>query len=248
MLSEHYTITPDEMTEILARIQPHLPPYLTKIDRGQFGGLVFEFEPFTGREPEPVRPSTRHDDRLRYVPEADDETEHLLREKAGRVLDRCFECAQEDWRNARYVADLRTVAENAPALWAAYTTEIRALEAADAYLRTPEAAAEWPSAVSRLIDAQGRAAAAATAFDERAEAIADAHDRHVYADLGRIEAFKAAGFPDAADWHITDASSYGRSYYSDWETHLPVTERTRRLIQQQDSHLAKVRRLSRTTG
>ncbi|MFJ8982576.1 hypothetical protein [Streptomyces sp. NPDC102282] len=246
MLSEHYTITPDEMTEILSRLEPHLPPYLTKLGPGPFGGLVFEFAPFTGREAEPVRPSTRYDDRLHYVAEDEDEAEHLLREKAARVLDRCFEQAQEDWRDARYVADLRTVAENAPALWTAYTTEVKALETAYEYLRTPEATAEWPSAVSRLIDAQGRAAAAATAFDERAEAIADAHDRHVYADLGHIEALKRAGFADAADWHVTSASCYGRSHYSDWETHTPVAEQTRRLIQQQDNHLAKVRRLSRS--
>ncbi|MFE6189118.1 hypothetical protein ACFQ6U_32315 [Streptomyces sp. NPDC056465] len=246
MLSEHYTITPDEMTEILARIQPHLPPYLTKINKGPFGGLLFEFAPFTGREAEPVRPSTRDDDLLRYVPEADDEAEHLLREKAARVLDRCFECAQEDWRNARYVADLRNIAQNAPALWTAYTDEAKSLETAYEYLRTPEAAAEWPSAVSRLIDAQGRAAATATAFDERAEAIADAHDRHVYADLGPIEALTRAGFPQAKEWHVVSASSYGSSYYSEWETHPPLAEQIRRLIEQQDNHLAKVRRLSGT--
>ncbi|MEU2681309.1 hypothetical protein ABZ638_30980 [Streptomyces sp. NPDC007107] len=247
MLSEHYTITPDEMTEILARLKPHLPPHLKKIGPGPYGGrLTFEFEPFTGREAEPVRPSTRHDARLSYVSEDDDPAESLLREKALRVLDRCFERAQELWRDAVYVADLRNVAQDAPALWKTYSHERTTLDAAYEYLRTPEAAAEWPSAVSRLIDAQGRAAAAAAAFDERAEAIADAHYRHLYADLGHIEALKRAGFADAADWHVTDASCYGRSHYSDWETHTPVAEQTRRLIQQQDTHLAKVRRLSRT--
>ncbi|MFG3179821.1 hypothetical protein ACGFZC_32825 [[Kitasatospora] papulosa] len=248
MLPEHYTITPDEMTEILDRLKPHLPPYLKEIGRGPYGGLVFEFEPFTGREAEPVRPSTRHDDRLRYVAEADDEAEHLLREKASRVLDRLFEHAGEDWRDAAYVADLRAIVQDAPALWAAYRRAAEALGTAYQYLRRPEAAAEWQSAVSRLIDAQGRAAAAAAAFDARAQQIADAHDRHVYADLGPAEALKRAGFPEATDWHIADASSYGRRQYMDWDTHPPLAEQIRRQVEEQDTHLAKVRRLSGTTN
>ncbi|MFE1519571.1 hypothetical protein ACFW9I_22575 [[Kitasatospora] papulosa] len=246
MLPEHYTITPDEMTEILDRLKPHLPPYLKEIGRGPYGGLVVEFEPFTGREAEPVRPSTRYDDRLRYVPEADDEAEHLLREKAARVLDRLFEQAGENWRDAAYVADLRRIVQDAPARWAAYRREAEALDTAYAYLRTPKAAAEWPSAVSRLIDAQSRAGAAAAAFDERGQQIADAHDRHVYADLGRQAALTAAGYPEAAEWHIADASSYGRRQYMDWETHPPLTEQIRRQVEQQDTHLAKVRRLTGT--
>ncbi|WP_404974913.1 hypothetical protein [[Kitasatospora] papulosa] len=246
MLSEHYTITPDEMTEILDRLKPHLPPYLTKIERSEFGHLVFEFEPFTGREAEPVRPSTHHDDRLHYVPEADDEAEHLLREKASRLLDRLFERAQDEWRDAAYVADLRHIVQDAPARWAAYRREAEALDTAYAYLRRPEAAAEWQSAVSRLVDAQSRAGTAAAAFDERGQQIADAHDRHVYADLGRQAALTAAGYPEAAEWHIADASSYGRRQYSDWDTHPPLAEQIRRQVEEQDTHLAKVRRLSGT--
>ncbi|MDX3186178.1 hypothetical protein PV334_33605 [Streptomyces sp. ME02-7008A-1] len=246
MLGERYKITPDEMTEILDRLRPHFPPYLTKIDRSEFGHLTFEFTPFTGREAEPVRPSTHHDDRLHYVPEADDEAEHLLREKASRLLDRLFERAQDEWRDAAYVADLRRIVQDAPARWAAYRREAEALDTAYAYLRTPEAATEWPSAVSRLIDAQSRAGAAAAAFDERGQQIADAHDRHVYADLGRQAALTAAGYPEAAEWHIADASSYGRRQYMDWDTHPPLTEQIRCQVEQQDTHLAKVRRLSGT--
>lgn len=247
MLPEHYTITPDEMRVILDRLQPHFPPYLTKIGPGPLGGLTFEFEPFTGREAEPVRPLTRYDDRLRYVPEADDEAEHLLREKATRVLDRCFEQAREEWRDAAYVADLRAIVQDAPALWETYHRASDALSTAYEYLRRPEAAAEWPSAVSRLIDAQGHAAAAAAAFDVRAQAIADAHDRHVYADLGPAEALTRAGFPEAAEWHIAHASCYGRRQYSDWDTHPPLAEQIRRRIDRQDTHLAKVARLAPIT-
>lgn len=219
MFSNSHKITPDEMPEILDRLQPHFPPYLTKVGRGEFGGLDFEFEPFTGREAESVQPSTHHDARLSYVYKDDDPAERLIREKALRVLDRCFERAQQQWRDAAYVADLRDVVQDAPALWVFYSRDVEALDAACAYLRTPEAAAEWPSAVSRLVDAQSRAAAAAAAFDERAQHIADAHDRHVYADLGPVEALKRAGFPEATNWHIADASCYGRRQYSDWETH-----------------------------
>ncbi|MFF3343195.1 hypothetical protein [Streptomyces flavidovirens] len=245
-----FQITPDEMREIFARLQPHLPSYLKKVEPHPSGwGMRYEFAPFTGREEEPSKPSAYYDDpRLSYVRESENEAEHLLRQKAGVLLSNLYEQAREEWKDAAYVAALKAVVKDAPDRWKTYQHEMKALRAAYDYLRTPEAAKEWPSAVSRLIDAQDRVKAAAIAFDKRAQEVAEVHDKHLYPDLGHDAALTAAGYPEAKDWHITDARDYGKSYYSDWDTNPPLEEQARRLIEQQDAHLAKVGRLSGTAA
>nr|MDT0521298.1 hypothetical protein [Streptomyces sp. DSM 41633] len=246
-LGYSFKITPEELTEIFSRLQQYLPKYLKKID-AQSHGLRFEFEPFTGREGEPWEPSTHDDPKLSYIRESDDEAEHLLREKARVVLAAVYEKARNEWRDAAYIADLKVVVKDAGARWKTYQHEAKALTAAYDYLRTPEAAKEWPSAVSRLIDAQDRTKAAAVAFDERALEIAEVHDKHLYADLGQDAALAAAGFPEAKDWHITASHHYGQRHYSDWDTHPPLEEQARRLVEQQDAHVSKVGRLSGTAA
>ncbi|MGW6940001.1 hypothetical protein ACWGF3_13500 [Streptomyces xanthophaeus] len=244
-LGHSFKIAPEELTEIFSRLQPYLPKYLKKID-AQSHGLRFEFEPFTGREGEPWSPSTLEDPKLSWVLQSDDEAEHLLREKARVVLDNLYEEARREWRDAAYIADLKTTVKDADALWGAYQHEAKALTSAYDYLRTPAAASEWPSALSRLIDAQDCTKAAATAFDERGQEIARVHSKHLYADLGHNAALAAAGFPDAKDWPVADYDRYERSHYSAWDTHPPLEERVRRLVEEQDVHLAKVGRLSGT--
>lgn len=244
-LGYSFQITPEELKEIFARLQPYLPKYLKKVDAQSYG-LRFEFEPFTGREEEPSSPSTHKDPQLSYVRESENEAEHLLREKAIVVLENLYEKAREEWKDAAYVADLKTAVKDAPARWKTYQHELKALSSAYDHLRTPEAAKEWPAAVSRLIDAQDRTRAAAVAFDERAKEIAEIHDKHLYAELGHDAALKAAGYPEAKDWHITDAGDYGRNYYSDWDNYPPLEEQIRRLAERQDAHVAKVGRLSGT--
>ncbi|MGI5532497.1 hypothetical protein ACQEVX_35550 [Streptomyces syringium] len=246
-LGYSFQITPEELKEIFARLQPYLPKFLKKVNAESYG-LRFEFEPFTGREEEPSEPSTYDDPKLDYVSESENEAEHLLREKAGVVLSDVFRAARAEWKDAAYVADLKAVVKDAPDRWRTYEQEIKALETAYDYLRTPGAATEWPSAVSRLIDAQDRTKAAAVAFDKRAVEIAEVHDKHLYADLGHDAALKASGYPEAKNWHITDASHYGRNYYSDWDNSPPLAEQVRRLIEQQDAHVAKVGRLSGATA
>lgn len=171
-LGYSFQITPQELDEIFARLQPYLPKYLKKVNAGPYGGLRFEFEPFTGREEEPYEPATHDDPKLSYVRESEKEAEHLIRQKAGVVLSNLYETAREEWKDAAYVADLKAVVKDAPGRWKTYQHEIKALGTAYDYLRTPDAAKEWPSAVSRLVDAQDRTTAAAIAFDERAEEIA----------------------------------------------------------------------------
>ncbi|MGW7440353.1 hypothetical protein [Streptomyces sp. NPDC054849] len=242
-LGYSFQITPQELTEILARLQPYLPKYLKKID-AQGYSLRFEFEPFTGREGEPWSPSTHEDPKLSYVRESDDEAEHLLREKARVVLSNLYEDARREWKDAAYIADLKTTVKDAGARWKTYQHEAKALDTAYDYLRTPDAASEWPSALSRLVDAQDRTKAAAAAFDERGLEIARVHSKHVYADLGHDAALAAAGFPEAKDWPVADFDRYDRSHYSAWDTHPPLEERVRRLVEEQDAHVAKVGRLS----
>ncbi|MFF0198798.1 hypothetical protein ACFYT5_38425 [Streptomyces anulatus] len=240
------TITPDEMTEIADRLAPYLPAPLVRVAARSSGyGMDYTFRPFTGREAEPTQPSTHKDPRLTYVPADEDAREHDLRRKAGHLLHDMYDRALALWREAAYVADLKDTVQDAPARWQTYKTERVALEAADAYLRTPAAAAEWMPAVSRLVDAQQRTLDAAEAFDERAVDIAQLHRKHLYSDLGHHAALKAAGYPDAKDWYIADVDNYSRSY-SDWDLDRTLTQQVRRLIKQQDDHLAKVRSLTGT--
>ncbi|HWU11286.1 MAG TPA: hypothetical protein VN520_33835 [Streptomyces sp.] len=250
MFDSTYTSTsPEEIRVIFDRLHPYLPPNLKKVEPHPSGfGLSFTFTPpFTGREEEPFKPVAAYDDpRLSYVSQTENEAEHLLRRQAGLVLDDVYQRAREQWRDAAYISDLRAAIHEAPALWKTYQHELKALGSAYDYLRTPEAAREWAPAVSRLIDAQDRTRTAATAFDREAAEIARVHERHLYADLGHTAALTAAGYPEAAEWPIAEADSYGQSHYSDWDTHPPLAEQIRRLIEQQDTHLAKIRRLSGT--
>ncbi|MFC8201722.1 hypothetical protein ACFUTV_41035 [Streptomyces sp. NPDC057298] len=238
-LGRNFQITPAGMTEIFARLKPYLPPYLTAVHHHPTR-LRFEFAPFTGREPEPSGQSVRTDPKLAHG--ADDEAERALRSAAVQIHEDLYRQAREQWRNAAYVADLKETVKDTGARWQAYQREAKALESAYAYLRTPAAAAEWPSALSRLIDAQERALAAASAFDDRAVEIARVHDKHLYADLGHDAALERAGYPEAKDWDIASADTYD----SAWGFGVPLTEEVRRLITQQDTHVAKVGRLSGT--
>ncbi|WP_189268689.1 hypothetical protein [Streptomyces fuscichromogenes] len=243
------TIEGDELREVFARLSPHLPPYLRKIGPRPYNGLSFEFAPFTGRENKPTTPQSFYDDpKLRFASQSDDPTEHLVRTAARTIMGDLIEAARGEWRDAAHVADLKAVVGNAPDRWRTYERELKALEAAYSYLRTPEAAKEWPSALSRLVDAQDRTSEAAVAFDERAEEIARVHDQHLYADLGHAAALARAGCPDAGDWHIVSADQYSNTWFSDWNTSVPLQERTRRLVAQQDAHVAKVGRLSGFPG
>ncbi|MFB7598379.1 hypothetical protein [Streptomyces sp. NPDC056160] len=242
MSGSTFTLTPDETGEVFARLQPYLPPYLKKIEIGPLGwGLRFEFVPFTGCEDEPVEPASSYGDpRLTYVLESEDAVEHRLRTAARTILADLFSQAREEWKGAAYVVALRRVVKDAPARWWAYEREAKALESAYAYLRAPQAAAEWPSAISRLVDAQERALAAAAAFDERAVDIAQVHYEHLYADLGPDQALAKAGYPEAKDWHVGDG--FGGCFRDG------LADKVRRLIEEQEAHLAKVSRLSGITG
>ncbi|MET9097153.1 hypothetical protein ABZX72_34315 [Streptomyces cyaneofuscatus] len=242
MLSDRITITPDEMKEIADRLTPHLPPNLTRAKAHPSGfGMEYTFAPFTGREPEPAKPPTHKDERLKYVPEDQDEREHHLRHKAGTLLSDMYDRARVLWQEAAYVADLKDAVQDAPARWTAYMKERVTLEAAAAYLRTPQASTEWPSAVARLVDAQRAAAAAAAAFDERGQVIAQVHRTYLYADLGQHAALTAAGYPEATAWHIADIDGY-----DGWGLDRTLAQHVDRLIKEQDDHLAKVHRLTGT--
>ncbi|MEU6687721.1 hypothetical protein [Streptomyces sp. NPDC046832] len=236
------TITPDEHRQIFERLAPHLPPYLRKVEPHPCGwGLRFEFAPFTGREKTPTVPRSRYDDpRLKYIPESENRVEHRLREAADHILGELYDQAYREWKDAAYVADLRELVKDAPDRWKTYEREAKALESAYAYLRTAQAAAEWLAAISRLVDAQERTVAAAEAFDQRAVDIAHVHSKHLYADLSPGQALMAAGYPEGAQWHVGNVFD---GYFSD-----ALHSKVRRLVGEQDAHVAKVARLSGTGG
>ncbi|MEV6617312.1 hypothetical protein AB0N31_26360 [Streptomyces sp. NPDC051051] len=237
-LGRAVTITPDNFRQIWERLTPHLPPYLRTVENDPSGwGLRFTFAEFTGREEEPAKPASFYDDpRLRLVRESEDPAEYRLRRAAGQMLSDLYDAARKQWKIAAYVAALRDVVHNAPARWAAYERAATVLESAYSYLRTPQASREWPSAISRLIDAQEHTLTAAEAFDQRAADIAAVHEQHLYADLGHVAALTEAGYPQAKDWHIGDG--FG-GYFTGG-----LQDRVRDLIEQQAAHVAKVDRPS----
>ncbi|KKD10997.1 hypothetical protein ACQ9AR_33415 [Streptomyces lividans] len=240
-LGRTFQITPEEMREIHARLTPHFPPYLRAIEPNPHGwGLSFAFEPFTGREPEPCTPRSFYNDPQLSFSESNSETEYLLREKAGVVMSNLYEAAREKWKKAAYVADLRDVVKDAPHRWTRYVLASQELEEAYAYLRTSDAATEWPAAISRLVDAQDCVRAEASAFDERAADIADVHYRHLYAELTHIEALTRAGYPEAKDWHVGDG--FGGHFTGG------LTQKADHQIKEQEAHLSRVSRLAGLTA
>ncbi|MFB7867716.1 hypothetical protein [Streptomyces sp. NPDC056069] len=247
-LGHSITISPEQMREITARLRPHLPSNLKTIEPHPTGsGPHYVFEPpFTGREARPVPPHAFYEDPgLIPVSGSQDAAEHDLREKAQHVLDDVYERADGEWRNAAYVADLKDHLRDTPALWAAYQAAASDLETAYSYLSNPDAGREWHAAIFRLVAAQNQAKTTAAAFDARAELIAQTHRRHLYADRSPTSALTAAGYPETAkDWHIADADDYSRGHHFAWSSAVPLLETVSRLIEQQDSNVAKVARLA----
>ncbi|MFJ4717463.1 hypothetical protein [Streptomyces sp. NPDC088785] len=246
--SHSKTFTSDEMADIFDRIAPYLPAHLETLGANPSGCLTYTFKPFTGTSKMPKLPQEFRDDpRLEYVRESEDAAEYRLRECAEFILYEVYEKACGLWTDAAYVAALRAVIKDAPQRWAAYERESRALEAAYSHLRTPQAAAEWLAAISRLVDAQVRLSAAAEAFDDRASEIADVHDKHSGSDLGRDEALTRAGHPEAHSWCIADAEDYRGTYWGSPQ-YAPLVVQTQALIEAQDAHVSKVGRLAGTSA
>lgn len=257
-INSGYTLTGEQVAEIFnVRLAPYLPAHLTKVDPQTYF-IRYTFEPFTGREPEPTEPDYQricddpklchqHWDEEAGRPVAD-KAEYKLRRAAEHLLRDVYQAAHDEWLNARHVADLKATVKDTDALWKAHNQAKRAVEAAFAYLREPDAAKEWPSAVSRLVDTQDTYQAAALAFDDRALEIARVHEKYRHEEsLGYHQALTAAGYPEGKHWHITSTDSYGRSYNGEYDTHT-LAGRAQDLIKQQNEHVAKVGRLCGETS
>ncbi|MBZ6142462.1 hypothetical protein [Streptomyces olivaceus] len=232
------TISADEIRVIFERLTPYLPSYLRKVENHPCGyRLRFEFAPFTGCEEEPSVPGAVFEDpQLAYVWESENADEHRLRRAARTIISDLYEDARKAWRDAAHVAALRKVVLDAPELWQTYEQEAAALESAYAHLRTPEAAREWPAAVSRLVDAQDRTRTAAEEFQCRAVDIADVHDKFVHSDLSHARALSEAGYPGGKDWYV--GFSFG-GYFRDG-----LVEQVDRRIKEQNDHVTRVGRLA----
>ncbi|MBH1937825.1 hypothetical protein I5Q34_26740 [Streptomyces sp. AV19] len=254
MLGETFQVTADELKEIFnVRLAPYLPANLEKVEPHPSGwGNSYTFKPFTGREARPEEPERYWDDsRLAYRHVDKDagrtesnEDEYDLREKARFFLSEVYRQARIEWRNAAHVAELKDVVKDTGDRWKAHSQAKRAVEAAFAYLRDPEAAKEWTAAISRLVDAQDAYLTAAIAFDLRAQEIAEVHDRNFHEHmLGFDEALVAAGYPEAKDWHIAPGDYYGKDYRGEYDAHT-IAGQAQTLITEQDAHVAKVGRLA----
>jgi len=241
-----YTFTSEQLTDILNWLRPYLPAQLTTVTPRTYN-LRYTFAPFTGLEPEPEQPNAAwHDPKLARMfqdekadrPVADD-AEYELRSIARSILHDVYREARIAWKNARHVAQLREVVGDTGDLWKAHQQAKSAVDAAFTYLRDPQAATEWTSAVSRLIDAQDTYRAAARAFDTQAQQIARVHRDNFHEEmLGYDEALAAAGFPEGKAWDICPVEEYG--YANDYT----VAGQAKQLIAEQNEHVAKVGRLT----
>lgn len=251
-----FTLTSEQLSEILnGRLRSYLPINLTSVDPKNYF-IRYTFTPFTGQEPEPVTPrdswkdpklAYKHQDENHGRPIADD-TEYDLRKAARFLLDDVCRAARIEWKNARYIAALKTVVKNTGDLWKAHNQAKRATEAAFSYLREPDAAKEWTAAVSRLVDAQDTYMKAAIAFDERARDIAEVHDRNLDEESPSYkEAYTAAGFPEAWDWPIAEVGDYGLNYLGEYDKDT-LAGQAQALIKDQEAHVEKVGRLSGQTA
>ncbi|MFE4539700.1 hypothetical protein ACFRKB_32320 [Streptomyces scopuliridis] len=253
-INTDYKLTGDQIDDIVNnRLRPYLPTNLAKVDPQTYH-LRYTFNPaFTGQESEPQEPSYKsicddpklsheHWDKQADRPVAD-EAEYDLREAARFILSDVYRSARDEWRNARYIADIKAATNLAGGLWKQHNQAKSAVEAAFSYLRDPEAAKEWPAAVSRLIDTQDTYLKAAIAFDERAHDIATVHDKNMYEEsLGYREVYAAAGVPDAWDWPVVEAGAYGSNYLGKYDENTAAGKAQAR-IAEQEAHVAKVGQL-----
>jgi hypothetical protein len=259
MLGTTFSVTADEFKEIFnARLAPYLPANLQNVEPNPSGwGNRYTFKPYTGAEAEPEEPYDRwkNDPKLRWRHEDErdgrqvgTEEEYELREKARYFLEQVYAEARTEWRNAKHLAALKKVLVDGKAAtaWKRWGQAKTATDAAYAYLRDPEAAKEWATAVSRLIDTHTELKAAAAAFDEKAQEIAQIHWDHMHEEgYGHDEALRLAGHPEATDWEIHGHDDYTADYrgeWRDWDRCLQA--QTARLIAEQEAHVAKIGRLT----
>ncbi|MEV7080052.1 hypothetical protein AB0N88_16125 [Streptomyces sp. NPDC093516] len=249
-----YRLTGPQVEEIFnVRLRPYLPSYLVKLEPHTYH-VRYTFTPFTGHEAEPETPARcledpnlayRHTDKEAGRPVADD-AEYELRSAARDLLDDVYRAARAQWRNARHVAELKATVKNAGDLLKTHHQARRAVEAAFAYLREPQAATEWPAVLSRLIDAQDAYLAAAVAFDERAREIAKVHDRNTHEEmLSYAEALTAAGYPEGGSWPIVSAEDYDNHTWGSYGS-ATTAGQAQALIKEQEAHVARIARLSGT--
>ncbi|MGP3777095.1 hypothetical protein ACTWJ8_40305 (plasmid) [Streptomyces sp. SDT5-1] len=258
MLGHTFRVTTDELKEIFTRrIAPYLPAQFEKAEPHPSGwGNSYTFKPFTGAEPKPEEPYDRYSKDLKLAYKFEDEfhgrevateDEYELREKARHFLDQVYDEARTRWRNAKYVRDLKQILGNgeATAAWKRWEQAQRAADAAYGYLRKPEATPEWQSAVARLLDTHKELAAAAEAFDAKAERIAWAHKENSCEEgYGYVEALREAGFPEAAEWHVAEPEDYAPTYGYRAREAKNLQAQAASLIKSHEDDVAKIGRLS----
>ncbi|MFC9429277.1 hypothetical protein [Streptomyces sp. NPDC056987] len=216
-------MTSEQLDELANQAKKYHHPHYTGVTHGRFGGLQFTFREFTGTEADPAMPDEVW-------------SSTALSGAARALLETEYQYARTLHRDAKYTRDLKAAADGAAPLWTACTRARTAMDDAyDALSTTPDT--HWRAAVSKLIFAQDRAAAAAQTWDAKAATIAAVHEAHVYSDLSRDAAYARAGLADV-DWHV--------GYQSDYEGYgtSPVVRRTAVTIAEQRAHLKTIASLT----
>ncbi|MCM2394395.1 hypothetical protein [Streptomyces albipurpureus] len=202
-------------------------PLFVRVTPGQYGGWVYSFGAFTGREERPEMPAAVWGDKA-------------VAYEQRRELGRQYAAAQVMWSKARLRAQAQPLLREAAPLWEAWQAAHAELQDTfRAFWNTPDG--RWRAQLLRLTDAERAARAAATAWDRTASELAwrveeqlrEAGEDNV---LALTVVAREIGL-DASGWEIAWAGEYGPG-------RTPMVEALNGEIAAQRDRLAEVARLA----
>ncbi|WP_434600213.1 hypothetical protein [Streptomyces sp. A5-4] len=207
-------------------------PLFQRSEPGRYQGCTtYYFAAFTGNEPEPQTPLSAHKDKV------------LAWEQIGE-LSRQYGAARILWSKARLRRQAAPVLKKAVPLWAAWTVAQAELERVyKAFWETEDG--RWRAQLLRLTDAESAAEAAAGAWEEIAQQLAQLAADQVAAagyddELRVTEVAQEVGL-DASNWHIDHVDAYTDRF---WGQPTPLLERLAQQVDTQRKRLVEVARLA----
>ncbi|WP_326793987.1 hypothetical protein OHA79_52165 (plasmid) [Streptomyces sp. NBC_00841] len=204
-------------------------PLFQRSEQGRYGVVTYYFAAFTGSEPEPQTPPAAY--------------KALGRDQIFE-LGRQYEAARILWSKARLRRQAAPVLAKAAPVWEAWTAAKADLEGVyNAFWETGDG--RWRAQLLCLTDAENAAEAAAGAWEEIGQQLAQLADDQVavagYDDELLLTTVATELGLDASDWHIDHIDAYtDRS----WGRPTPLLERLAAQINTQRERLIEVARLA----
>ncbi|MEV7238046.1 hypothetical protein AB0N06_30100 [Streptomyces sp. NPDC051020] len=229
---DHSGLTGEALPVVPAALSRYHHPQFVRAEPGRYEGWVtYFFAAFTGREPEPRMPLTVHDDKA------------VTREQR-RELSSQYDAARIMWSKARLRHQAGPVLRKAVPLWQAWTAAKAELERVyKAFWETEDG--RWRAQLLHLTDAENAAEAAASAWDEIAQQLAQLADDQIatagYDDELRLTDVATELGLDASDWHIDHIGAYTNRF---WGEGTPLLDVLAAQINAQRERLVEVARLA----